>query len=76
MHSKGAKKSLEVGTEPQKHQRKYEHSSPGAHNPNYFVMALNKKGNWLKSKIIECRPLEHNQTNFYNQPQKKNLKKN
>lgn len=71
MHSKGAKKSLKVA-EPQKKNRSYEKPSIGAHNPNYFIMALNKKGKWLKSKIIECRLIRSKNSR---EEKKKNPKK-
>lgn len=60
MHSKGAKKSLKVNSEPSQKEKKYEKESPGAHNPNYFIMAQNKDEEWVKAKIIECRLISEN----------------
>ena len=76
MHSKGAKKSLKLGDSTNDKQRKYAEDSPGAHNPNYYVLAQNKNGDWLKSKIIECR-LKRGLEKFEGKKsQKKNLKLN
>lgn len=72
MQSKGAKKSLKVH-EPNKKRRKYDKDSPGAHDPNFYIMACSKEGEWKKSKIIECR-LKEKFREEYNKPNKKNRK--
>jgi GNAT superfamily N-acetyltransferase len=74
MHTKGAKKSLKVANGTHVNKRKYGKPSPGAHNPNYFVMALNKHDEWIKAKLIECRlskSVEEEVKNFKNKGNKK-----
>ena len=62
MHSKGAKKSFKMNNDVMK-ARKYAKESEGALNPNYFVNAQMRNGNWHLGKIIECRPTTHAEAN-------------
>ena len=68
MHSKGAKKSFKNNYDVIK-SRKYAQESEGALNPNYYVKAQMRTGNWYLGKIIECRP---NQNSLANPDHKRN----
>ena len=53
--SKGGKKMFKRESE-MINKRKYANESDGALNPNYYVKAQMRTGDWCLGKIIECRP--------------------